>query len=138
MKWSKLKAEHGVLVCYENHPAINDSWNSNKIFRKAKIRAQRFRFLRFFLFFCWLLAPREGFEPSTYRLTAERSTTELTGLNILPITNSHGFTLLMVRGNGMASRILSSLSSHRITRSAPIPNPEWGTLPYLRRLIYHS
>ena len=34
----------------------------------------------YFLGGFWVLvSPREGFEPSTYRLTAERSTTELTG-----------------------------------------------------------
>src|SRR3989338_5747502 len=45
----------------------------------------------------------------------------------------YGRTLLINRGNGMASRICSTPHSHPTVRSRPSPKPECGTEPYLRR-----
>ena len=51
---------------------------------------------------------------------------------------NYGANLAGVRGNGMASRMCSSLQIHWRRRSMPIPNPACCTLPNRRVSRYHS
>ena len=44
---------------------------------------------------------------------------------------------LSVRAKGMVSRTCSRPQIQATQRSMPMPKPEWGTLPYLRRSRYH-
>ena len=49
----------------------------------------------------------------------------------------YGYILLIRRGKAIASLICSNRQTHDTRRSRPMPNPLWGTLPYLRRSRYH-
>lgn len=44
-------------------------------------------------------------------------------------TGDYGYTLLMVRGKGIVSRICLMPVSQETVRSTPMPKPECGTLP---------
>src|SRR3990167_7338976 len=55
-----------------------------------------------------------------------------------PQSSGQGLKRLIVRGNGILSLICSAPEIQRTTRSTPMPKPECGTEPYLRRSKYHS
>src|SRR6266853_3522319 len=55
----------------------------------------------------------------------------------LPHTSTYGYSRCSMRGNGMGTRRFSRPQIQATARSMPMPKPECGTLPYLRRSRYH-
>ncbi len=72
----------------------------------------------------------------TYR-AAERNQAATRSSSRIDAVDQSWKRRLISRGNAIASRIWSSLQTQETSRSRPIPNPEWGTLPYFRRSRYH-
>src|SRR5580692_2309881 len=54
-----------------------------------------------------------------------------------PTLRRYGYSRCNMRGNGIVSRTCSKPQIQATARSMPMPNPECGTLPYLRRSRYH-
>jgi hypothetical protein len=76
---------------------------------------------------------RAKFDPRALRSSAPSRESEL----IIKVRlGPQGFSLLSMRGKGIASRICSMPQSQPVHRSMPIPNPPCGNVPYLRRSRY--